>query len=322
MRSERSRISSSSLEISSTPTPSTRRAAGVGRSCTRSRRRRGLGSAGPQRGHRGVWRELACEHDPLLVATRERPHRCVGTRALDVELVDHARREPGRVRRGSITPRSAALARIDQDEVLGHRHVEHDARVVTILGDDGDAGRGPSRPARRVDTSTPSTPNRARSSGSRLDSRSARAALPVALDSGDADDLAGRTSSDKSSRSRTPALAADRRGAVDDEHRAISTAASAVGSRRPRSGARRRLDHRPDRGRRARSAATRSVRPSPRASVASIGRQSVVSRSTTRPWRMIVTSSVAVQHLVELVADEHDGAMPSAATTWRSDANS
>ena len=121
-------------------------------------------------------RDSSREHDPLLVATRERRHRRVDRRGGDVELVDERfgeRAQPlGADERARAHPSDVA-----EDEVLRDRQLGDRGRAAPVFGDDTDPGRGRRAGAPALDAHAAARrPNRLRAARGSRGGRRARSA--------------------------------------------------------------------------------------------------------------------------------------------------
>ena len=196
---------------------------------------------------------------------------------------------------------------VGHDQVLGHGHVEHAPGVVAVLGDDADAGARPWPRLGRWARPTPSTSTVPLVELDEADSTSASARCPLpstpatpTISPGVHRRATGRRAAGRPSWPRTD-------GAVDAQHRRTGALAADV-----------------DRPRRATSSAPsivaserRARRPPPRSETGrpTIARASVRA-SASAAWPLLDDPPVAhdrdlvggVEDLVELVADERDGA--------------
>ena len=200
MRSESERTSSSSSETSRTARPSSR--SSTSRRCTNSI----APTSSPRVGCAAI-RTLGSRSisrariDLLLVAAGERARRASAglpprtsnscdqpSRALD----EHG---SGRASRSA----SRRLAVVVQRDVLGEREVEHEAAALAVLRDVAEPGLEVISARSRCVTSSPPTTTRPASGRAQAGERLDQLGLAVAVDAGDADDLAARAR-----RSETP----------------------------------------------------------------------------------------------------------------------
>ena len=138
-RSANVSTSSSSVEISRTATPSAaaaRSRAVMYSMAPTSRPRVGWAATSTRR----FGRQLAGQHDALLVAARQRPHRRLGRARPWISNACISSFARASIALRSSRPRLAHRGEVGQHEVLGDGQVEHAPRVVAILGDDADAG--------------------------------------------------------------------------------------------------------------------------------------------------------------------------------------
>ena len=190
MRSARARISSSSLEISSTAMPrsaAARRRWPMNSIAPTSRPRHGwaatstVGSAASSRASTTrCWLPPDSDANGASGPAQSMPNSAISVGAPAAAGL-RGRCGPGRAPRPSSSSArfSATLS------------AEHAAGVVAVLGDQPDAGRRPSpRPARSAPRE-PSTSTLPASSGEQAAEHVGELGLAVALDAGDADDLAG-----------------------------------------------------------------------------------------------------------------------------------
>ena len=134
--------------------------------------------------------DLPGQDDLLLVAAGERARRGGGGSGADVELLD----QRGRVGadRGQLQVDAGGERRPVvgvEDEVLGDRERADEPVLPAVLGDVGDARAQP-RPRRRAGEVAAVQRDRAGRRGPQAHQRLAQLGLPVALDAGDAEDLA------------------------------------------------------------------------------------------------------------------------------------
>ena len=251
-------------------------------------------------------RELAGEHDPLLVAAREGPHRRIRARAGDGVSIDQFRGLP--LHQPAVHQSVAGdSARIGDDEVLGHGEVEDAPGVVAVLRDHRHArARHRPRSARddvgAVDLDAPGVER------SQARQHVAEDTLAVALHPGDADDLALVHVETQCIEERPTVTAA--KHCVDDPQRRDACAVSPAGIRL---------------GAAAGTSTTPKAECSPRsetsrptmARASDVASLDAVERvSTTRPPRMIVITSVADKTSGNLWLTKAT-ALPSSSTTRR-----
>ena len=187
MRSASDRTSSRSSVSRSTAAPNARELSSSARhrldrpDVEAARRRRGHEHARCGLAPTG---QLACDEHLLGVAARQHARRRVGTRRLDVEASDHG----PRVGRG-LAPVDEEAALAGQQQVLGDREGRRQPGAQTVLGNERDSGRARSpRSATGHVGAVDFDPASCRSqhAGDEL----SELALPIARDTGDADDLA------------------------------------------------------------------------------------------------------------------------------------
>ena len=189
MRSATPSSSSSSHEISSTPTPRSQ-AARIWRRPPRPRRRRGRASAARPAERPGPRCELARRAPPSAgCRPRAPPNGDVGAGGAHVEALHHASAAPAQ--RAAVEQAEAAKALEPvEHQVLGQAHAGDAADRVPVFGHDADAGGGERLRRGARSSSRRATKKRPSLAGVMPDSTAAELALAVALDAGDADDLA------------------------------------------------------------------------------------------------------------------------------------
>ena len=222
--------------------------------------------------------------------------------------MSNARDLPPRVVARSRSRSSARAAReamlLAEDEVVGDRVVEHEAAPVPVLGDVREPARRRARARRAPATSRPPSAMRAAARRARspaiasISSVCPLPSTPAMPRISPARDLEATRRRPRSAR-RAPAT-------VRSRTRAPRTASAlATGAGVARAGTRR---ARVAASRRGRARAPRRARPSPARSSRGVVSAVRHARRPSRPARITVIVSEIVDHLVELVRDEHDRA--------------
>ena len=259
--------------------------------------------------HLGPPRQLPRQHHPLLVAARQRPHRGVRRRGLDVELGRSARSACARSLRRLIQRPARDRVEVVEHQVLGHRSCR--ARSPSRGGPRGSRRRRPramrAGAARRAPAGR--RPRRVPESRSTSDdSRSPSGGLTVALDAGAARrSRPARTSSDRPSSSARPSRL--RHDGVARSATSAGVAATAGGGRRGTRAVGRDLA-RPPASRPSAAASARSDTSRPTMARASAGGRCLARSACERHDATVPHDGDPVggrQDLVELVADEDDG---------------
>ena len=168
--------------------------------------------------HRRPRSQLPGHDDLLLVAPGQRSSGRLWSRGPDVELPDQAAR-PIQDRpqpEHELAPGKAAIALVAEDQVAGHRVVQDQARAAPVLGDVGDARGADGGGVERGDV-TVAEPDPACGRPAGAGQHLHQLALPVALDAGDAEDLA-RSELERDALQRRYALVRARGQVVDRHH--------------------------------------------------------------------------------------------------------